>query len=135
MTNDEEEQEQERDVRAYLKRSAWSAAIMLVINLIALMIAWLVDNASLQLFLAGLFCGIALSSINLLMLGLAYFRLAIKHTSKAAILWPLASFLVMCVGAFIFAFYFKAMILGFALGLTGPVFIGAVIIFFQSKPA
>ena len=48
-------------------------------------------------------------------------------------MYPLGSFILMGIAAFIVATSYSALLLGFALGLTAPVLIGAGVIFIQAR--
>ena len=86
--------------------------------------------------LLGAFLGVLLATLNAFALGYAYFALVLKKTARRVILWPVTTFLLMCVAALILALHYSEFVLGFAFGLTAPLIFGTVIIFFGStKPA
>jgi hypothetical protein len=103
-----------------------STIVLLVIGIFAVL-AWYADWVFLLKPLAGAFLGSMMASLNVLALAYAFFALAIKKSPRRVILWPVASFLLMCGTALLLALRQPDYILGFALGLTTPLIFGAII--------
>lgn len=128
--------ETKSDLKNYGRWTIWSASILLAMLVIFLVIAFLFKKTVLMSTIVGAMIGVMVSTVNLFSLGYAFFKLVIARKSrKWVVLWPFFTFIFMCVLAYIFAVYFEALILGFALGLTVPVIFGSVIVFLSKKPA
>lgn len=116
-------------LQGYLRKTIYSAAVLLGLITVGIGIAKIFSFDSLVAPLVGGLCGVTAATINLFAIGYAFFVVAIIKGKKIAILWPVLSFIAMCVVAYLFAILAPSMILGFALGLTVPLLFGAVIVF------
>lgn len=124
-----------KDLTSYVKTTIQSAIALFLVILLAISAAWAFDMTRLMEPLVGGLIGALFACANLFALGFAFYALSIKKAKRWAILWPLATFIAMCVMAFFMAIYSSDHVFGFALGLTAPVVFGATIVFGSSKPA
>lgn len=104
-----------------------SSIFILFIIGVSLFLSWYLKAFFLLKPLGGAFIGSFLASINVLALGYAFFVIAIKKSSRKALLWPLSTFFIMCGSALFLALNQQDYLLGFALGLTTPLIFGTII--------
>jgi len=120
--------EAKRELQQYVRKTLWSSLIVISSIIMASVTAYLMKRNALAQMIFGAVLGSLLSSANLFALGYAFWALVIEKKTKWALLYPLLSFFAMSFSAFILAIYFKPQIIGFALGLSMPVIIGALVI-------
>ena len=126
MTNKSEPWRQDLD---NYKKLALKASLGLFV---ILFIGVLVTQNSLTI---GLLIGSSLANINVFVLGRALYVFLITRVGGLALGWPLMFFLILSgVGLFLALFY-PGFCLGFALGLTSPLVLGAVSAFYAARPA
>lgn len=124
-----------RDINGYIRKTLWSAGVLFLLVMIALFcVFWFKKTEAIKPLLGGLL-GSFLATVNLFAIGYAFYAIVIKKGKRWVVLMPLLSFLGMCAIAFILAVYVPDYILGFAIGLTAPVFLGAGVIFSSRRPA
>lgn len=124
---------QEKDFILY-RQIIIKNGVLLVALLSCFLLLCGINQWSIFPFVLGLWVSVILSSLNMLALGLAVFELYIKNGSHKAILWPLASFLLLCLAALVLVFLKNESILGFAFGLSSPLIL-ALIAWLKGKPA
>lgn len=123
------------DLKSYIKKTIWSSGTVIALLVAALIGSMIMQKNHLMPHLIGGLLGAFLASINIFALGYAFYALVIAKARRWVILWPLFSFLLMCLIAFVLVSYFPSHSLGFALGLTTPIIFGSVIAVGASKPA
>lgn len=108
------------DIDNYKKLALKASLVLLVI----LLVLALFLRSSLT---GGMLIGSSLANINVFVLGRAFYDLAIKKVGSLALGRPVGFFMILCgVGLFLALFY-PTFCLGFALGLTSPLVLGAFI--------
>lgn len=119
----------QQDLTRYKNITLWSSLI-LVSGLLALLgLAYVLDWVVVIHPLWGALLGTLCASVNIFALAYAFYALAIQNKPRRVVLWPIATFILMCILSFFLATGYDDYILGFALGLTAPLLFGAAIIF------
>lgn len=103
-----------------------SLFIFVIITLLLLAIGYFLS--------LGFFIGGIASFANLSALAFAYVRIVVQKKALITLLWPLATFLLMCAAAGIIALKFSGLLLGLALGLTTPLIFGVLVSFMAQNP-
>jgi len=118
MTNQSEAWRQDLD---NYKKLALKAALGLFI---ILFICVLITQNSLTI---GLLIGSSLANINVFVLGRALYDFLIRKIGGLALGGPLLSFLILSGVGLLLTLFYPGFCLGFALGLTSPLVLGALI--------
>ncbi len=122
-----------KDLNNYRRISIRTSLVMVGLLLTATMLAWWWGLLWLLKPLLGAVVGSVLASLNMFALAYAFLVLVINNGSRWVLLWPIILFLSMCAAALVIALYQPDLLLGFALGLSTPLMIGAMITL--DKPA
>jgi hypothetical protein len=116
------------DLDNYKKLALKASLVLLVI----LLVLALFLRSSL---IGGMLIGSSLANINVFVLGRAFYDVVIKKAGSLALGSPVGFFMILCgVGLFLALFY-PAFCLGFALGLTSPLVLGAFIAYRATRPS
>lgn len=119
----------EKDLKSYIKKTMWSAIILLSMIGTAIACAYFFGLPTFLAPLVGALIGVGAATLNLFAIGYAFYIIAIKNGKKWAVAAPIGSFVGMCLIAFVLAKFWSTALFGFALGLTAPVFFCATIVF------
>ena len=124
-----------QELKRYGRISVYSALVLFAIKSLMLIISY--SNGWLFLIqpIFGAFLGCALATVNLFAIGYSFYAFNVLKRPRWALSWPVMSFIAMCALAFVLSKFEGNYVLGFAFGLTAPVFFGGVIIFGSTKPA
>ena len=117
----------EKDLKGYIKKTLWSATILLSALGFAWLGAYFVDAKTFFDPLLGALLGAACATINLFALGYAFFVVVLKEGKKLVLLLPIGSFAIICLLVFLLTKFWSNLLFGFALGLAAPVLFGAVV--------
>lgn len=117
-----------QDLNSYKKKTLWSSSVLITTLVIAALITYAIDAHATFIFVLGALMGATCATLNVFAIGYAFFIIAIKEGKKLVLLWPLISFIAICILAFLLAKTWPAYLLGFAVGLTSPIFFGIVIV-------
>lgn len=118
-----------KDLKRYWRIFMWVAVVFFLLKIIAIFLSFMAKS---QVFLPllGSLGGSITATANLFALAITYYFLVMKNSGKIWLLLPVATFLLMCVLAYIYAIFFPEQVIGFALGLSVPIiFAGAIISF------
>jgi hypothetical protein len=116
-----------KDLKGYIKKTLWSATILLVALGVAWLCTYLAQAVDFYEPLLGALIGVACATLNLFAIGYAFFVVVIREGKKLAVFAPILSFTGMCAMAFLLAKLWPTLIFGFAVGLTAPVLFGIIL--------
>lgn len=122
----------QKDLRHYKKIFIYTSLSILSLLLMSLCFTWLFNFDYLFKPLCGGFIGCLVALVNVALLAIGFYGVAIKQ-SRLLVLGPMLSFIAMILLTGIFSIYYQEYLLGFALGLTSPLMIGLILII--KKPA
>lgn len=121
-------QQVRRDVKALGRRTLWVA---ISVHLFLLVLIPFVGHffPPLQKPLIGVVSGAFVATINLFAIGYAAHGVLVLSQSRAIVIWPIITFLLMCVMAYVFAIQPTNLSIGFAFGLSVPIVLAVLVLF------
>lgn len=117
------------DLKRYWRIFMWVAVVFFSLEFIVIFLSFMAKSP-VFLSLLGSLGGSVSATANLVALAITYYFLVVRNSRKLWLFLPVATFLLMCVLAYIYAIFFPEQVIGFALGLSVPIiFAGAIISF------
>lgn len=121
-----------KDMHGYWRIFMVVAGVFFSLKLFLILLAYLTNSRWFLPLIGGL-SGSGSATVNLLGISFAYYVVVMKGGRKLALLLPVATFLIMCLLAYIYAMFMPELVIEFALGLSIPILFASAIVSFD-KP-